>query len=171
MRRAVLAIAVLLATSLAGCSGGGTSSLVLTPGDLGAGFFYIPMDDENQQDFFAFLNMTTNPGFGDTDIVQEDGGTNVTSLYVSIIGYNGSTEEAVLSAAVVFRSGSDLEAWLAEEFEECEEDIAFAAFRKGNTLSLHDGEDVDEGWDLVRAGIDRFQDRTGATPVCAPYET
>lgn len=163
--RALLVLGLLL---LAGCTNGSSlSDNVLTTKDLGSGFTYAATDDEDFGFFFSVLNMTSNPGRANPDVFADETGYNITALYVAILQHNG-TDQAVFSAALEFRTEADLEAFLREEGCGDDPDADFKQLRDGRILSLHDADEVEADIQLAfERGIDRVQDRTGATPACS----
>lgn len=161
-----VAVLAMLAFALSGCSGGGT--LLMTPADLGAGFAYADLEDEEWSFFAEIFNMSSNPGRADTEGFEDDEGVELKALQLAIIEFNG-TGDAVFSAVFTFHNATAADAWYQETLDCSEaEDEGFYTYRTGARVVLHDGEEITgEAAAQFASAIVRYEDRTGLSNPCS----
>lgn len=162
----VLLVSSILVLGLSGCFGDG-DSLLMHPSDLGAGFSYADLEDEEYAAFAAFLNLTSNPGSTDPEMFNQEEGYDATALEVAIIDFNGSGR-AVFSAVITFSSSEEASRFIAEEMDCADEGAdSIAGFQSGRHVAIHEGESLPEEADgRFAAGVKAYEERTGATSIC-----
>lgn len=163
--RALVLLSLLL-VALSGCTGG--SNLLMTTSDLGPGFQYVPIDDEEYAFVFEFLNMTSNPGTADVQGFEDEQGAALQALRAAIIEYNGSGQ-AVFSAVLTFENRTAAQAYYEDEGM-CEDaEAGFAVYISGNSVIIHDGEDLPtDAAPAFNRALERYESRTGLRHTCTP---
>lgn len=164
--RTVLVASVLLATLLAGCSGGGgLASHVVQRGDLAEGFTYWPIPQEARDE-----GLDRNPGPHDVSDFAEFG---VVAGYLSAFNYNGGENPVLVSQAMRFENATQRDTFF-QQFGGCSEDSYVVA--SGLVLSMvqaltYMGEDGDEAFlrEQAHDAAHAIEVRTGGTSLCEDH--
>ena len=164
MRRAVLAIAVLLATSLAGCSGGGgLSSYMVLRSELPDGYAPVRDGAEGGSNLLA-LGMRHNPGMvNNTHLFEEDGiepGAVYAALYIRP---NENDTDLVYSLAMRFADADEARRYL-DATQGCNFGEDFVVMNGAVIATLGSFPGVAE--ETVQAIGPQWQQRVGGTDPC-----